>query len=313
MKIYLASTQTATAEREERMIEAGVIKHKCITFANVVKIPGLPWYLPGVEASLEVDLSHGVGIMMDSGVFSVRTYKRYLAKKGKEIQLSDAHYVELYIEWCLRYAHLWDFYVTIDWTPHQPAIYEMTNYLQSKGLKPVPVFHGDKSVDYLRRYHAQGHTYIAVSASNYLHLKNKRRHLDSIFNVGAQLGIEYHGLALTAPWAVLDYPWKSVDSSSWSRAARYGAILRFDENTSRMHTLHISEKKLASGSGSKSVHSVGRQMGKQIQREIEDEGADYDALRTDFIARHIYNAGTMLKLAEASDKRHRSGGWRDLL
>ncbi len=63
VKMFLAGWQSGTLEREKRLIKAGVFKHRCFSFANVIEVPGLPWHLPGVEAGYELCQKHGIGII----------------------------------------------------------------------------------------------------------------------------------------------------------------------------------------------------------------------------------------------------------
>lgn len=305
MNVYLAGWQGSTLEREERAIKAGVIKHRCISFANVVKIPGLPYYVKGIHAGYTQCVKHGVGIMMDSGVFSYRTHKSYLMRTKKGLgtlpELDD--YIRLYVEFCKANHKKWDFYVTVDLTKVASKNIIIHKRLEKMGIRPMPVFHGDDTIEYLRRYHDMGYDYICVgSVTMKATVTKARRYFDSIFNMGAKLGLTFHGLAQTAPWVMLDYSWRSVDSSSWSRAAGYGCILRFNEEKSRMSTMHISDR----------MSSVARlhrnpKMSQAVKRDVEAEGYDFAELQSDHTARHIYNAATMLKLAAVADKRQGGG------
>lgn len=313
MRIYLAGWQASTTERELRLVKAGVITHRCLSFANLVKIPGLPYYLPGAQQGYQVCLKHGVGIMMDSGVFSYRTHRAYLRRTGKDLsQLpSEEAYVELYVDWCKKYQKKWDFYVTIDIDVISAENFTRHKMLEDMGIRPMPVVHGDDSIDkYLKMYADRGYTYICLGTSRKLRnsVSQKRRYLDAAFNVGAKLGLEFHGLAATAAWMVLSFPWRSVDSSSWSRAAGYGCIMRFDPHTERMSTLHISDR----ASGASKLHLNGAAMSR-VKKQIEAEGYDFAELQNDHTARHQYNASTMQKLAQAADAKHRTGGWKFLL
>lgn len=313
MVIYLAGYQASTTERELRLVKSGAVTHRCFSFANLVKMPGLPYYLPGAEQGYNVCQKHKVGIMMDSGVFSYRTHRSYLKRMGKPLnQLpSEDEYVNLYVDWCKKYQKKWDFYVTIDIDVISKENFARHQVLESMGIRPMPVVHGDDSIDtYLKKYADRGYTYICLGTSRKLRnsVSQKRRYMDAAFNVGAKLGLEFHGLAATAPWIVLGYPWRSVDSSSWSRTAGYGCIMRFDEVTERLTTLHISKR----DSGASKLHLNGAVVAR-VKRAVAEEGYDFAELQNDHTARHIYNAATMLKMARASDAKHRGGGWRFLL
>jgi hypothetical protein len=129
-----------------------------------------------------------------------------------------------------------------------------------------------------------------------------------VFNTGAKLGATFHGLAFTSAWVMLDYPWASVDSSSWSRAAACGSIIRFNPETRRLTTVHVSDQ-------ASSVQISNSTTLKRISRHIEAEGFDWKELQTSYVVRHLYNAGEMRKLVMfATDKHIRpEGAWRSLL
>jgi intein-like protein with splicing domain/LAGLIDADG DNA endonuclease family protein len=231
MKAYLAGWQASTTARETRAIKAGVIKNRCLSFANLVKIDGFPWYLPGAEQGYHACLKHGVGIMMDSGVYSFRTYKAYLERKGKGLgNLPEAEeYTRLYVDYCKEFSHLWDFYVTIDFGIVAKENFERHVKLEKMGIRPVPVFHGDDSVEYLRRYADRGYKFICIGASRFDRaVPRMRQYLDIVFNAAVKWDLEFHGLAMTSPWLVLDYPWRSIDSlvgeTSFVTIRQYGRV-----------------------------------------------------------------------------------------
>jgi hypothetical protein len=141
-------------------------------------------------------------------------------------------------------------------------------------------------------------------------VRQKRAYFDSAFNMLEKLSMTAHGLAVTAPWLVLSYPWYSVDSSSWSRAAGYGNIIRFNVRTGRMTSLHISEKGNVANVKSMSLDAMA--CGKAMKKAIEAEGYDFAELQASYTARHEYNAFTMQELAKAANSHNRGEGWRQL-
>lgn len=270
----------------------------------MMKIPGLPYFLPGTEQGYQECRKRGVAIMMDSGVFSYRTHKAYLIRTGKPIdQLpTDEDYVKLYVKWCRQFHEQWAFYVTIDFAADCKANYERQLMLEKKGIRPLPVYHGDDSLDYIKKYADLGYTYMCVGATSSMRrtVTARRRYLDAVFSIGAKIGMQFHGLAVTAPWAVIEFPWKSVDSSAWSRAAGYGCLLHFNPETGRMATIRISTR--GAKSGPVVLPTKGR-YAEKLTEWLAAEGYDIKELQTDHIARHEYNAFTMQKLGQASGSK----------
>lgn len=309
MKIFLSGWQATNYEHESKLIKAGVIQHRCVSFAYVRKMEGFPYYCKGSVESYKACLEHKVGIMMDSGVFSYRALKRSLLARSKSIQglPTEDTFMQLYVKYCKRYSHLWDFYVTVDLDLVAENNYQRHVQLEKMGIRPVPVIHGDASVaDYIKRYVDRGYPFIGVGTSPLLRtsITQKKRFLDAVFNIGAKLGATFHGLAFTAAWIMIDYPWASVDSSSWSRAAACGSIIRFNPETRRLTTVHVSDQ-------ASSVQIDNSATLKSIRRHIEAEGFDWKELQTSYVVRHLYNAGTMKSLV-AFTERSKPSGWRDL-
>jgi hypothetical protein len=138
-----------------------------------------------------------------------------------------------------------------------------------------------------------------------------RRYLDGAFELGARLGLEYHGLGMTSPWIMLDFPWKSIDSSSWSRVAGFGSIMDWDQDTGRLTTLHVSRR----NSGAAKLHGSGSAVG-CVREHVEARGYDFGKLRRNLLYRHQYNAMTMAAMAKSATRRHAAGGgyrWRHLI
>lgn len=217
MRVYLAGYQGSTEERESRLITSGASKNRCFSFANLEPIEGLPFMVKGIQAGYKTCVESGkIGIMMDSGVFSYRTHKARLIKNGKSIKdLPTAdEYIRQYVKYCKKYSHLWSFYVTVDLRPVAAENLILHGKLEKMGVRPVPVFHGDDSIDYLKRYVDKGYDFICLGSTNSVRTGKSqfKKYYDSVFNFGAKHKVEFHGLAQTKPWAMLDYPWRSVDS-----------------------------------------------------------------------------------------------------
>jgi hypothetical protein len=312
MRLYLSGWQASRRERELAVIQAGALKHRCFSFAMIQKIPGLPYYLAHLEGSYQACLENGIGIMMDSGVVSYRSHKNSLIKAGKSIEklATQDQFIEQYVEYVKANQHLWDIYFTVDLERHAEKILGWHKKLLAMGVKPVPVVHGEgEALEYLKKYRDLGHKLIGLGTNAAIRSRQFqfRHYLDAMFDAGAKWGLEFHGLALTAPWMLLEYPWWSADSSSWSRAAGYGTIFRFEETTSRMSGLHISVE-VATGARGIEVKQNATMMGR-IKKEIESEGFDFELMRRDFVTRHVWNAKEMMKLVAAAERRQKTG-WK---
>lgn len=314
VRIFLAGWQASREKRELEVIKRGNLKWRCFSFANLFKIKGFPYYIKGFEGSYKACVDNGVGIMMDSGIISYRGYKHTMAKKGDVKALAklpdEETFVQWYVDWVKKNSKDWAFYVTADLKPIASDVLKWHTKLEDQGLRPVPVFHGDVGVEWLKRYVDRGYDYVCIGGSSISRSGKKRdyvQYLDGIFNFGAKHNIKYHGLAMTSPWIMMTWPWFSVDSSWWSRSAGYGSIMKFDPIAERMSILHVSPRH--SKSQLSDSHFKNNKIAMQkLREELKFEGFDLDLLRESFTERHVYNSRAMTSMAEHATKRQR-GNW----
>jgi len=171
-----------------------------------------------------------IQVILDSGAFSAWT-------KFKAIDLDD------YIAFINQHKDLVDFYINLDVIPGNfgrvPSIKEVKEsalasiknleYMESKGLRPMPVFHQGEELKYLTTYIEKGYDYIGISPANDRGTSEKIQWLDGIFEfIGDDKGfptIKTHGFGVTALEIMFRYPWFSVDSASWAFTGAFGSIL----------------------------------------------------------------------------------------
>lgn len=310
MRCFLSGWQATNGEREKTVIDTGYIKHRCYSYTVLIELPGLKGYafcphmIEAYKQTLKAEPS--IPIMMDSGVFSYRSFKIKMAKLGKATPklLTEEQFIESYVDWVKKHQHLWAIYFTVDLDVCAADIYKRHKRLLKLGIKPVPVFHGDDSIDYMTRYHDLGHKLIGIGSPIWLrsNMTHRRRYLDAVFNHAAKLNLEIHGLALTAAWVMIGYPFWSTDSSSWSRVASTGCLLKFDEHRGRMTTVHVSDR----GISAKQSSNSSARMTAAIKEETEALGFDFELLRTDFVERHKWNAMEMQRMTDYCTTKHRS-------
>lgn len=101
--------------------------------------------------------------------------------------------------------------------------------MKDAGLKPIPVFHQGERYHWLEQMLRDGETYIGLSPSKFNRLVDKKRWLDGVFNIltdqqGRPL-VKTHGFAATSLSLTMQYPWRSVDSTTWSLTPGYGQII----------------------------------------------------------------------------------------
>lgn len=171
-----------------------------------------------------------IKISLDSGAFSL------FMKHGKGLYKSDFHkekwfkeYLDSYIEFLCGKAHYFNMYVTLDVIHNGRATDEILKYMESYGLRPLPVLHFGADYSLVKRY-VENYEYICLGGMGGRYMSSKKLvpFLDSVFEVArGQKGrmTKVHGLAVTADSLLLKYPWYSVDAATWFKASAYGQIL----------------------------------------------------------------------------------------
>jgi hypothetical protein len=236
------------------------------------------------------DVKQDVHIMIDSGAFS---FHMFLAKK-KKIENIDAlreKTIGQYVEFCQKRKERWDFYVTFDYIHSQKVVWEVTRRLEKEGLRPTPVYHGDCAVEELKKWLDKGYKRIGISSLPWRRFdyRQTRMYLDAVFRVCEPYKVKLHGFAITSLSLAFFYPWCSVDSSTWARAASYGAIYGLDVGRATLSSIHVS---LTGGlkSTTTTATSLTPEALKSVKAQVEEEGWDFELLRRSLQYRFCYNA-----------------------
>ena len=108
--------------------------------------------------------------------------------------------------------------------------YRLYKRMKELGCDVIPVFHGREDVSFLRRYLDEGATYIALGGMVPETNAYIGPWLDDLWsNVltypDGKPRVQVHAFGMTILQFIQKYPWRSVDSSSWSYGARFGAVL----------------------------------------------------------------------------------------
>lgn len=162
-------------------------------------------------------------IWADSGAYSAESLG------GKEIT------AEKYADWLEKHVNSLEFYANLDekryhMSKNVKVGMKNLRYLEKRGFKPVPVFHGGEPWDFLRDLVAE-YPYIALggvagvkggSSSEVWRFYNK------CYEIADGKAV-FHGFGMTVWDVIKGFPWFSVDSSSWGAGHRFGTLTIFDE------------------------------------------------------------------------------------
>lgn len=286
--IHLSHTVVHTREFEEEFLKCSGARYRC--FSYVYLDPEAIYWSPRALEAYEVDVEHKINIMMDSGAFS---FQQFLVKRQDITDMEKLRLdtIDRYVKFCNKRKKELEFYVTFDYAPKCEIVWKMTKVLEERGLKPVPIYHGDASIDWLKKYLDLGHKRIGMSpgVGKRMTYKGARRCLDEVFKAVEGYKVKMHGFGLTSIALTYAYPWYSVDSSSWSRTASYGAIISMDPDRGSLGTIHVS---LTGGlkDATKSATTLSPEAMKSVSGYVENLGWDFELLRRSLAYRFIFNA-----------------------
>jgi hypothetical protein len=285
--VYLHHSIIHTKELEKEWLDCTGVRYKCCSF--VYLHPDMIYWTPRAWETYLLNVGRGTHIMMDSGAYSFHVF----LFRHQEIPNVDAlrqKTIDAYIEFCQKREKKWDFYVTFDYVRDVELVWKITKQLEKEGLKPVPVYHGDKTLNWMRKYLDAGYRRIGISSllgvrSSH---RNLRFFLDNLFKlVEPYKDVKLHGFGMTSLSTMFAYPWDSVDSSSYSRTSSHGCIYIVDAGKNTMATCHVSQR--PSPSNPNSYSQLAEEARTAIREQVEKRGFDFDLLTRSITYRHIYN------------------------
>lgn len=176
-------------------------------------------------------------LMLDSGAYSL--YTKHCMKQNPDG--SDNYdfyrtrefwdYVDSYCEFLKTNKDTFDVYVSVDVLFNPDMSWEVHKYMEDvHKLRPIPVFHAGEDFKWLRMY-IDNYEYIGMQG-----LGKMVKKMQWIMKIGAPAwgmicddkGMprnKVHGFAMTSPDLIIEFPYYSVDSTSWLQFGKYGLII----------------------------------------------------------------------------------------
>lgn len=170
-------------------------------------------YFRGVDMGELAGNLQGFRLFADSGAYSAKSV-------GAPVHLDD------YCAWLTKWRRLFDVYVTLDVIGNAEGTWRNHVEMERRGFTPAPVFHAGEPWEYLDRYLEAGCRYIALGGMVGSPSAVKKW-IIRCFKT-AQGTAVFHGFGRTNLPDIADFPWYSVDSSSWGMSYRYGTVNLFD-------------------------------------------------------------------------------------
>lgn len=315
--LYLSGGFTVPIEKEKSWLKRTGCTHKCYSYGYVR--PGALYHDERVQGTFELDVKEGIGIMMDSSAFSFHVLARKARAKGmteSDVAKLRDKVIKDYAKFIKEQKHHGqiDFYVNFDYVKHCPTIYKMQHRFQDQGLRPMPIYHGDSSFDWLRKYLDEGHDYLGVGSDKNLRptWDMKRRYLNDIFEITSKYkNIRLHGFGLTGHPMMFGWPWYSCDSSTWAKIAAYGQILIVDPNSGRMKYVHVSTSMCVANKNQ--YGKMEKSVKRTIRDFVEEKGFDFDLIRREPYERALFCAYMFSHIHEFVSRRDIYSTWEKIL
>lgn len=171
------------------------------------------WYKREAVAAME----YSPTFFLDSGAFTAFT-------KNVVIKPDD------YADFIHKHKHKITVASSLDSIGNAAETYELFLEMKRLGCDVIPVFHCREDYSYLKRYLDEGHDYLALGGmvpetKPWLAVWLEDLWANYLTNPDGTARIKVHGFGMTILDFIKKYPWHSVDSSSWSYGARFGAVL----------------------------------------------------------------------------------------
>lgn len=181
--------------------------------------------------------------------------------------------------------------------------------MESRGLKPLPVFHFGSDLTYLDYCLA----YPRFALGGLVGFAKQRAQLfewldrcwERICDSSGKPRSKIHGFGMTGFEVMQRYPWDSVDSTSWAQGSKQGAILVKKGNS--YQSLVVANDAQARRELDQHFYTMPKLVRSGIVAEVESRGWEMEVLTgdkpsskiRDYDARAAYNCQVYLEIAAA--------------
>lgn len=160
--------------------------------------------------------------------------------------------------------------------------------MEQLGVRPLPCFHYGEDERYLEHYIAN-YSYITIGGMVPISTPQLFHWLDRIWNKHLTDGsgrarIKVHGFGLTSVPLMQEYPWYSVDSSSWVQIGAHGNIILDGK------TLAFSSQSPSRKNAGQHIDSLPPIMRSAVESRLTEMGYDPIRLRDIQYSRWAFNA-----------------------
>lgn len=166
-----------------------------------------------------------VKIILDSGAYSAYTESNRRRKRGLRNWRVEID-MERYIKFVERFEPYLYGYVNLDVLNDGERSYANYQYMRSRGLDPIPVYHAETHSDFLDLYLKRNLEYVGIGAIANMNSKKRRERLDLLWKYKlTKDGIpitKVHAFGIGSTELLRRYPWYSADSTRW--VSKHGEV-----------------------------------------------------------------------------------------
>jgi len=206
-------------------------------------------------------------------------------------------YLDEYIEFIHKYKSQLVGYVNLDIIYNAEESWENQKYMESNGLRPIPVFHYGEDFKWWRKY-VDNYEYVGIGGvAGGITLQQFVTSLgNKAFEYIAETNpeVKVHGFAVTSVNLIKRFRFYSVDSTTWLKHAAYGNIMvpKYDVVNKRfdycLTPFVISVSDISMVKASKNPHytiAFPSQIIERIEEYLNLVGLDKEKLKTDNVER----------------------------
>ncbi len=265
-----------------------------------------------------------VGHFLDSGAYSQKTKAlKYFKQTGDRWGYYDSpefwEYMQEYVNYVKRHEIALDLYANIDVIGNAELSWRNQQWLEAKGIKPLPVIHfgTDPDLKWLKHYIALKYPVIglggmAVTGQRrygtrkwlqkcFEHICNNKQHLPCV---------KIHGFGLTDYRMMVRYPFFSTDSTTWIKRGAFGEILvpKYNSKTKSFvfnrqpYILGVSKKHRAYHSGGTHLLALPKEERKRVYKWLKEIEIDASLLSTSNKERTCANTRFFCRLQDSVPK-----------
>lgn len=168
---------------------------------------------------------------LDSGAFSAYT-------SGGKINIVD------YINFIKRNKQHIGVYANLDEIGNAEKTLRNQRIMEEAGLNPIPVFHAYEDYKYLKDY-IKKYDYICLGGLAQLKTYPKiKQFFKECFEIIGNKDIKVHAFGISDKRLLMEFPFHSADSSSFSSGGRFGHICHYERGRLKKYNREKAQEKL---------------------------------------------------------------------